>query len=1534
MLLDPRVVEAVEQNMANNKAASTAPPSPAPRPPSAAFSEQLKGEDGASIAAEMAGNLPIMMYGSGALNTTTAVAVEGGEAAEGKTATAAAAGENRKRRSSEIGRGGAGGGAHSPSVWYGRLAEDPRQQAAERFEYAAEHAGIGPSSSDVAGQHPQGAGGDENAAWAGFDAGDVEGSSGWGPSGTAQVESNGAGDGTTADVPPELNNDQYDQASYDQQYAQQYDQYGQYHTTDQYHVDTTLGDPNGAAAHTTHTHTLPAEHDMVNTATTAIDTLGGADAYGEPPMDSYSSSMLPHAAEDDTSDPTLGQVLGSFLRPVSSQEGAGSAIAGAGHLMESVGGTLKGFFSEVAAAAAAAGQGDMYDDTMATTSESQQYYQQQQQHEDGQYYPSSEVGTQQWKQEHDYENENGNGNDGEITAFHTPEKSTRPQYNESHIDQMPPTPGDLGLFSPGQLAADLGVPRNAVTMSALFDAEGGSVGTLSSQNSIQDGWSDGGGDLPLGLPLEESRESGEIAHSVGGDKTSQEGEINQGELLLLSGANITTTGGGGGEEILTTVSAVVETTAAVVDGGGGDGWDNDGFDIDLPSLAMDNKGTAVVPSTAAVVEEESIHIASFGGVEEESIPVVAANEEYGVPQPYFPTDNLSFATATQGSGDHQRGAQEEAPAISATTNEFVFSSDALAELNALKLQLQESQAATRAAQNELESAREEAAVHATTLAEALGTRDALSRENSELLQELNALRGDVVALNQFEERCANLEHEVEVKTAAAEGAQAEAAALQTERNTLLAKIASLESVGDQKAGAEAAAAAAAGELAVLHTEIDGLKEALDSRDNEIDDLKSALELKDDAITQLKLQEARANEEKAIAEAAVSARDAQLVGLRNELSAAQEAITRAEEDASDRVASALQDVRDKMQTALAEAISEKDSELAKLEAALREEMAAQAAQLAAAEDELCTTVDEKDGEIMQLEARAITAEQEASETKAALEAATAAAATHQSELEVAQTRAKDMERKFAIARKKIAAQQAQHEALATEAAALKVQVESGTAGRDAELAQMAAALEAAAQEQQRLMNEAATLQARLIAAEESSQTSNSGREQEFEEMAVALESAYAAQETLANEATALQSRVDELSAAKDAEIHALTASHERQIAAMSAALENASNAQQDLSVEANALQARLDELNASSDAEMQSLVADRTQLIDMLAHRDATLEAMSLEIETLRETAASAGETHANAAQLAAELTAAREQIAQWTSLAEDTNSRYNAAEEALAAERAAREEAANAAAMMQQELASLQGVLAATEAQLNEVAAMQDVAGHEEVEMLRQQLDEMDAELAAARAAIQSFNRGEFEDAVEEVEELKSQLSVASQVATAKEEELRKYKLQLVKAKKVRAADGDKITALEEAKAAAEAAVVEAQARAATAEAAAAAAVVVAPPAPLLVAPPAPSAASAEELASLREEINALQEQMDALRAASAESDEGLNEALSALGAEEAKVARLAEMLAEKGVPENVVEEELAAIEEMMVLMEDEEAENAEESLC
>ena len=294
----------------------------------------------------------------------------------------------------------------------------------------------------------------------------------------------------------------------------------------------------------------------------------------------------------------------------------------------------------------------------------------------------------------------------------------------------------------------------------------------------------------------------------------------------------------------------------------------------------------------------------------------------------------------------------------------------------------------------------------------------------------------------------------------------------------------------------------------------------------------------------------------------------------------------------------------------------------------------------------------------------------------------------------------------------------------------------------------------------------------------------------------------------------------------------------------------------------------------------------------------------------------------------AELEATKLDISQWVEVAEDADARCTAAEEALAAEQDAREEAAAAAMHMQQELAVLQQTLASTEAQLNELAAIQEAQGNSpseenateqmnaEVVALRQCLSEMESELASAHEMLRSLDRGGYEDAVDDAEELRSRLAAASQVAAAKEEELLKYKKQLVKAKKLRTADLEKIAALEQTVAS------NANAPVGGGEA----------PTTGGVLDGQSTSVVSLEIASLREELSSLQDQLNAMRAASAETDESLNEALSALGAEELKVARLVEMLLERGMEEMAVEKELNEVDEMAMMGEEGEPQE-EESL-
>ena len=988
--------------------------------------------------------------------------------------------------------------------------------------------------------------------------------------------------------------------------------------------------------------------------------------------------------EQQQLDPTLGHVLGSLLPTFPHHQQQQQHVESAGQLMSTVGGALKGIFNDLATA----GTGDIgneystssspggkistalpwekeataaLDAACATTLQEQQHQQQRRQLYD------SRV--------------NGYTPTTTSTPGASPISATRRQNDHDHEVENE-EPG--ALFSPGKLAADLGVPRDAVTISALFAVDAASVGTLSSRASSE------AGDMGGGAVVD-------VVEVVGKEWESVV-KVEQGEE--------TTTGGVMEEEV-------------------------------APALPFDNE----------IVEGKEL-----------AVPIAI---------PATATATATGKTTTTTTIETQTEEEEE-------KNEQDYE-ETIADLQA---RLHAALARATAATMELEEAKEEGAKQAASLAEALEARDAAHRG---LLNEKETAWGKEqtardAKVHEVEERLGAVQQEYrELKRQLEEEKRAAAAAVS-------AAVSAAAAEREEKEKEEESAMK--GSMAALQAELDELREALQCREQECDDLREALELKDDAIVALQASAAEAKKEQET--------------LRQELEEAKRAVVAAEEDAGGRVAAALEDVREKMSQAVEAVVADKNGEMARIEAALREEMALQSAQLDRYEAELHATAEEKETELVTIEARAVAAEQEAGDARLRVEALETQLAAKDAEVESALSRAKEWEKKFVLAKKKIAVQQQQHDVVVAEVAALQQQL------------------------------------------------------------------------------AALSSTTNNTSVEKEEELRELTE-----------ALDAAAVQQQALSQEAALLHDRLEEVSASKAAEVQALAADNAQLVQMLGERDAEIERLAGEVAAIKGGAAAT-------ADLQAALEAAKDEIQQWAAVAEDADARCTATEEALAAEHAAREEAAAAAAFMHQELASLQSALSSSETQLAQVVAMQEVANAKE-----EQLAALRVELETAQAALKAIDRGGFEDALEEVEHMRAQLAAASQVAAAKEEELRKYKLQLVKAKKVRAMDCEKIAALE---------------------------------AQVQVVSGTDSSAAQQQQQLLQQKMEELQKRVEELEGCVNEGEGNLEDALSALGTEEAKVARLAELLMEKGaMDEGQVEEELTAVEELMLLADEEEDE--EESL-
>jgi len=909
----------------------------------------------------------------------------------------------------------------------------------------------------------------------------------------------------------------------------------------------------------------------------------------------------------------------------------------------------------------------------------------------------------------------------------------------------------------GQLASDLGVPRAAVSVAALFTkSDVMSIGTLSSRGS-QDGWSDPG---------------------WGGHSEDHQASFGKDGAVGLEAPQVSEAGFGAtaGTPLFTTTMQeqdpqrqgfVAEPTepwgtsvsGVAVEGGGPMGDQN----VPPPSPPpQQHQGSGGV----LVGEEEQMNKVQFGdddddlgwgggleATQPESVDAVRAvhHEENFV----APADQLERTNVNANAVPFTETA-------TILTPENGVSSDGRIELAVLRGQAQAAEAERAAAQSEIEQMKVAEEDLRRRQEEMEATNAALAAQISDLQRircDFDEERKDLQARCQAAEAVAAEKIAAMTKELEAQMVQIEAE--RAEREALVIALAEQEAIHSRAVENEEERVKHALEMAKKDVE-EEFKCTIERMNVELDDRRSALELKDDAIAALK-------EHGSQIEAEIQRLRADELEYKTRYSqaAVEAAVVEALRDHDDvQTANAVAALRTEMEQKLAAS----DSELQHLQA----------------------VVDEKDAEIMQLEAQVMTAAgKAASELEEAL-------AKERAQLEASHSRSKELEKKFALAKKKIQAQQVQHEQVTTEVEALRRQL---------------------AETEARAAGEAA------------------GRDAEMEEL--------------------------------------------------SGALSRAQHAQQELLDQAEALQARLVEAERIRTAELESVAADTSSLVELLAEKEDHEERMVAEIAQLRsqvETYEATQRAQASSSSAADEkeakaLAAALEnEIAQWTAVAEDADARCTAAEEALEAER---EAAAVGAAHMKEEVAALHAALQATETQLRELEAVQE----EELEGMAQRVRAAEQEVIAARAASNSRSSVRaIEDYEEALEEVRAQLVAASEAAAQKEEEMRKYKLQLVKAKKIRAADQEKIAALEEEK---------------------------------KKVGGAPGLQ--EEMVALRQQLEAVREELSAVRCVANDAEEGLEESLSALGQEEAKVARLAQLLVESGLmSEECVDAELSAVEELV----------------
>lgn len=319
---------------------------------------------------------------------------------------------------------------------------------------------------------------------------------------------------------------------------------------------------------------------------------------------------------------------------------------------------------------------------------------------------------------------------------------------------------------------------------------------------------------------------------------------------------------------------------------------------------------------------------------------------------------------------------------------------------------------------------------------------------------------------------------------------------------------------------------------------------------------------------------------------------------------------------------------------------------------------------------------------------------------------------------------------------------------------------------------------------------------------------------------------------------------------------------------------------ELKVFIETLEQRMEDAEVVHSKEIESLVQENNQLMDALSEKEDHLDQMNAEIAQLRSTLEQAQSLES--------------QVSHWEEAA-------SAAQDALMAEKEAKDMAQAQYAELEQRVHEMTQSLNEAHAQTQHVAQLQSDLEHkhEQILALHQKCEEYEIRLQSAnmtienaQAEIEELSRvlqenppGANEELESEINLLRHQLAAHSEGASHKEEELRKYKLQLVKAKKLRAHDQERIEELLELQEEYESKL----------QAAA-------------------EAMNSESDATIQ--MSSLQQELADAKAESQEHEESLNDALTALGQEEAKVSRLVELLSMAGLTEDEIQQELDAVTE------------------
>ncbi|KAI8100293.1 hypothetical protein M9435_006777 [Picochlorum sp. BPE23] len=269
-------------------------------------------------------------------------------------------------------------------------------------------------------------------------------------------------------------------------------------------------------------------------------------------------------------------------------------------------------------------------------------------------------------------------------------------------------------------------------------------------------------------------------------------------------------------------------------------------------------------------------------------------------------------------------------------------------------------------------------------------------------------------------------------------------------------------------------------------------------------------------------------------------------------------------------------------------------------------------------------------------------------------------------------------------------------------------------------------------------------------------------------------------------------------------------------------------------------------------EIEDLRRERENMTNELCQKESDLEEMAEELSRLRSV---------------------EDQLTHWEHAA-------SAAQDALLEEKAGRDFAQARVAELEQQLAKTSQELIEATSRIEDVEQLKHNLAEQFEDMqhtLQSQCEDYSTRLCAANTTIEKSQQeiedltallhkyeaqgSSAEDLEAEMASLRHQLVSLSGGVSQKDEEVRKYKLQLVKAKKLRASDQERIDELEEMN---------------------------------------------------REYVAKLQESAGRLQIA---DDDSLDEALVALGQEEAKVSRLVELLRMAGLTDDEIDAELASVE-------------------